>query len=147
MTATYTVKPGGRPREDKDMNAAAEMHMVATTPETSYTIGDLAREYDVTLRALRFYEARGMLRPRRSGLTRLYSESDRKRLGLILKGKQMGFTLQEIRAMLASEGNNSQPSELKLTKTQIDEQLEVLVRQRADLDTAISELKAKRERL
>ncbi len=53
------------------MNAAAEMHMVATTPETSYTIGDLAREYDVTLRALRFYEARGMLRPRRSGLTRL----------------------------------------------------------------------------
>ncbi len=49
--------------------------------------------------------------------------------------------------MLASEGNNSQPSELKLTKTQIDEQLEVLVRQRADLDTAISELQAKRERL
>jgi DNA-binding transcriptional MerR regulator len=129
------------------MSAAAEMHPATAASDNSYTIGDLAREYDVTLRALRFYEARGMLRPRRSGLTRLYSESDRKRLGLILKGKQMGFTLQEIRAMLASEGNSNQPAELKLTKTQIDEQLEVLVRQRADLDTAIAELRAKREHL
>lgn len=125
------------------------MNPMATTPgtENSYTIGDLAREYDVTLRALRFYEARGMLRPRRSGLTRLYSENDRKRLGLILKGKQMGFTLQEIRVMLASEGANGQPSELKLSKAQIDEQLEVLLRQRNELDTAIAELRAKRDKL
>ncbi len=59
----------------------------------------------------------------------------------------MASPLQEIRAMLASEDSTSQPSELKLTRNQIDEQLEVLVRQRAELDTAISELRSKRDQL
>ncbi|MBU3731624.1 MAG: MerR family transcriptional regulator [Beijerinckiaceae bacterium] len=68
--------------------------------ENTFTIGDLAREFGVTLRTLRFYEDRGLITPRRSGMTRLYSEKARSRLALILKGKHLGFTLTEIRAML-----------------------------------------------
>jgi len=68
-----------------------------------YTIGDLAREFGVTLRTLRFYEDRGLLSPRRDGTARIYDPRDRERLSVILKGKQLGFTLTEIRAMVAEE--------------------------------------------
>ena len=68
-----------------------------------FTISDLARDFGVTLRTLRFYESRGLIAPSRSGMTRIYSARDRARLALILKGKQLGFTLVEIRAMLANE--------------------------------------------
>ena len=75
-----------------------------------YTIGDLAREFDVTLRALRFYEDKGLLSPRREGLARLYSAADRVRLQLILKGKRLGFTLAEISEMVeAHERNDAGP--------------------------------------
>ena len=60
-----------------------------------YTIGDLAREFGVTLRTLRFYEDRGLLSPRRDGTARIYDPRDRERLSVILKGKQLGFTLTE----------------------------------------------------
>ena len=74
----------------------------ADRPKT-YTIGDLAREFGVTLRTLRFYEDRGLLSPRREGTARIYDARDRSRLSVILKGKQLGFTLTEIRAMVAEE--------------------------------------------
>jgi len=95
----------------------------------SYTIGDLAREFGVTLRTLRFYEDRGLLSPHREGTARLYDARDRARLSVILKGKQLGFTLTEIREMLArDEKGTAPPSELKLTLDQIEDQL-------ADLET------------
>ena len=72
-------------------------------PAGGFTISDLARDFGVTLRTLRFYESRGLIAPARSGMTRIYSGRDRARLALILKGKQLGFTLVEIRAMLANE--------------------------------------------
>src|ERR671929_1496623 len=62
----------------------------------SFSIGDLAREFGVTLRALRFYEDKGLLTPRRIGQTRLYSRRDRARLKLVLMGKKVGFSLLEI---------------------------------------------------
>ncbi len=68
-----------------------------------YTIGELSREYSVTLRALRFYENKGLISPQRDGLNRLYSDKDRNRLALILKGKRLSFTLGEIRQMIAAE--------------------------------------------
>ena len=64
----------------------------------SYTIGDLAREFGVSLRTLRFYEDRGLLKPQRAGASRLYDGAQRARLELILKGKQLGFTLAEFSA-------------------------------------------------
>ena len=65
-----------------------------------YKIGDLAREFDVTLRALRFYEDRGLVTPERSGTTRLYSEQDRERLRIALFCKRIGLSLGEIGEML-----------------------------------------------
>ncbi len=61
--------------------------------KSAFTIGELSREFGVTLRALRFYENKGLISPHRDGLNRLYSQGDRTRLALILKGKKLGFTL------------------------------------------------------
>ncbi len=132
----------------------------ASTPVTNdaqtggFTISDLARDFGVTLRTLRFYESRGLLSPARSGMTRIYSGRDRARLALILKGKQLGFTLVEIRAMLANEEGKEikgQPSAsvggLQLTRDQIAEQLELLRSQRSEIGTAIVELETTLARL
>lgn len=129
-----------------------------TTNDTEaggFTISDLAREFGVTLRTLRFYESRGLLAPARSGLTRIYSGRDRARLALILKGKQLGFTLVEIRAMLANEEGKEikgkEPSAsvggLQLSRSQIAEQLELLRSQRTEIEAAIAELETTLARL
>ena len=68
-----------------------------------YTIGDLAREFGVTLRTLRFYEDKGLLSPRREGRARIYDSRNRSRLSIILKAKQLGFTLDEIQDLVAEE--------------------------------------------
>ena len=113
----------------------------AEAEERTFTIGDLAREFGVTLRALRFYEDRGLLKPRRVGTARLYGERDRARVILILKGKQLGFTLTEIRAMLALEEGGG----LKLTRDQVAEQITHLERQKAEIEAAIEELRRTHE--
>ncbi len=105
-----------------------------------YAIGDLAREFGVTLRTLRFYEHRGLLQPRREGLARFYDEKAKARLALILKGKQLGFTLTQIRAMLAE---NERGEELGMSREQMTTQLEALRAERARIDAGIAELEAK----
>ncbi len=66
----------------------------------TYSIAELAREFDVTHRAIRFYEDEGLLSPARDGTRRVYSKRDWVRLKLILRGKRLGFSLAEIREML-----------------------------------------------
>ncbi|WP_112663784.1 MerR family transcriptional regulator [Microvirga flavescens] len=112
----------------------------------SFTIGDLAREFGVTLRTLRFYEDRGLLSPRREGLARIYDARDRDRLAVILKGKQLGFTLTEIRAMLAEERleGGAAAANLKLSLDQIEDQIEHLEQQKVEIEQALAELKARR---
>ncbi len=114
-----------------------------------YTIGDLAREFGATLRALRFYEDKGLLSPRREGMTRLYSQADRERLTVILKGKHLGFTLAEIRALVAAHERSESAagaicaqssSGLALSRDRCLAQLAQLERQRTEIDAAISEL-------
>lgn len=113
-----------------------------------FTISDLARDFGVTLRTLRFYESRGLIAPARSGMTRIYSSRDRARLALILKGKQLGFTLVEIRAMLANEDKKGADAGaasvggLQLSREQVLEQLDLLRAQRSEIDDAIAELEA-----
>ncbi len=120
----------------------------ASEADGGFTISDLARDFGVTLRTLRFYESRGLIAPARSGMTRIYSARDRARLALILKGKQLGFTLVEIRAMLANEdrkadaGGEASVGGLHLSREQIVEQLELLSKQRGEIDDAIKELEA-----
>ncbi len=133
-----------------------EARSAATAADTDgdLTISDLARDFGVTLRTLRFYESRGLISPTRSGTTRIYSARDRARLGLILKGKQLGFTLVEIRAMLANEDKKGVAADkatsvggLQLSRSQIVEQLELLRSQRAEIESAIAELETSLSRL
>ena len=106
-----------------------------------FRIGDLASEFGVTLRTLRFYEDKGLLQPRRIGVTRLYSRRDRARLKLILLGKRLGFSLEEVRRMIElydPEGRNK--TQLKVALDKGGEQLQRLKEQRVEIDTAIREL-------
>ncbi|GGC83501.1 MerR family transcriptional regulator [Chelatococcus reniformis] len=118
----------------------------ARAEERTFLIGDLAKEFGVTLRTLRFYEDRGLLKPQRRGVARLYTVRDRERLLVILKGKQLGFTLGEIAVMLESS-NTGQAADLKLSVAQVEEQISHLQRQKADIEAAIDELIRTRTRL
>ena len=110
-----------------------------------YTIGDLAREFSVTLRTLRFYEDRGLLSPRREGTVRIYDARDRDRLSVILKGKQLGFTLAEIRAMVAEDrAAGGAAANLKLSLDQIEDQIVHLEQQKVEIEQALVELRARR---
>jgi DNA-binding transcriptional MerR regulator len=112
-----------------------------------FLISDLSREFGVTLRALRFYEDRGLLSPKRIGTMRIYSSRDRERLAVILKGKQLGFTLAEIQEMLAPGDRGGPAIDLKLSLDKVDEQIAHLEAQRSEIDSAIPELRATRKRL
>jgi DNA-binding transcriptional MerR regulator len=112
-----------------------------------FTIGDLAREFGVTLRTLRFYEDRGLISPRRDGTARIYDARDRERLSVILKGKQLGFTLTEIRAMLDEDRTGSSAANLKLSPDQIEDQIRHLEQQKAEIEEALAELRARRTNL
>ncbi len=110
------------------------------------TIGEMASEFNVSLRTLRFYEDRKLLRPRREGNTRLYSSIDRLRMQMILKGKQLGFTLTEIQDLIGSQ-DSTEDFEVKLKPQQIVSQIDHLERQRAEIDGAIARLRATHDRL
>jgi DNA-binding transcriptional MerR regulator len=108
--------------------------------EGSLTIGELARDAGVTLRALRFYQSKGLLTPRRNGSSRLFSHDDRECLALILQGKRLGFTLTEIREMLAARARGCNKT-LPIDRRTCVEQINMLERQRRDIDGALAELR------
>jgi DNA-binding transcriptional MerR regulator len=108
----------------------------------TFTITDLANEFKVTARAIRFYEDKKLLKPQRNGLQRVYSRRDRARLVLILRGKRLGFSLGEIREMLdLYDLGDGQESQLRVTLTRSRDRLKVLEHQRRDIDDAIAELR------
>src|SRR5947207_8634058 len=111
-----------------------------STGKAAFTIGELSREFGVTLRSLRFYENKGLIAPHRDGLSRLYSQGDRTRLALILKGKKLGFTLGEIRQMIAAEEGQADRDALTLSQEKCLEQIELLERQKAEIEEGLSEL-------
>ena len=104
------------------------------------TIGELARESGVTLRALRFYQSKGLLAPHRNGSARVFSHADRDRLALILQGKRLGFTLTEIREMLTARARGC-TNALPISRRKCVEQINMLERQRRDIETALAELR------
>ena len=114
--------------------------MAARDGQGCISIGELSREFGVTLRALRFYENKGLISPHREGLSRLYSQGDRTRLALILKGKKLGFTLGEIRQMIAAEEGAADSDALTLSREKCLEQIEMLKRQKAEIEEGLSEL-------
>jgi DNA-binding transcriptional MerR regulator len=133
-----------------ELSVADDEGLAARRPDRAktYTIGDLAREFGVTLRTLRFYEDKGLLSPRREGTARIYDARDRSRLAVILKGKELGFTLTEIRAMVAEElSGESVAANLKLSLTQVEDQIAHLEQQKVEIESALDELKAHRASL
>ena len=105
-----------------------------------YAIADLAREFGISTRAIRFYEAKGLLSPERVGATRIFRRRDRARLILILRGKRLGFSLRDISDYLSLyDANRSQQVHLLIDK--VDERLASLEGQLLDLQTTIAELR------
>jgi DNA-binding transcriptional MerR regulator len=108
----------------------------------SFTIADLSREFDVTARTIRFYEDQGLIAPTRLGLNRVYSRADRFRLGWILRGKRLGFSLAEIKELLALyETDRSRVSQLKAALKRARERVADMERRAADLQAQIDELR------
>lgn len=109
--------------------------------DRTYSITELCREFDVTPRTLRFYEQKGLLHPARRGWTRLFSYRDRARLQLILRGKKVGFALEEIKEMLDLYNlRDGQLTQLRIASTKMRERLEALRNQRVELEDAIADL-------
>ena len=105
-----------------------------------FAIADLAKEFGISTRAIRFYEAKGLLAPERVGATRIFRRRDRARLILILRGKRLGFSLRDISDYLSLyDANRSQ--QVQLLTAKIDERLVSLEAQLEDLQTTIAELK------
>lgn len=101
------------------------------------TIGEVAREFGITLRALRFYESKRLIVPQRHGATRLYGRSDRDRIALILTGRRLGFTLAEIKRLVDGPDGKS----LHLTREKCVEQINLLERQKRSIELALGELR------
>lgn len=110
-----------------------------TDSERTYTISQLAREYDVTPRALRFYEDKGLLTPRRDGLNRVYSHRDRARLLLIIRGKRVGLSLLEIKEILDLY-RIDQRAQAQTALKRFKARIVALEAQREDIDAAIEAL-------
>src|ERR1700704_2873211 len=105
------------------------------------TISQMAEKFDVTPRALRFYESKGLLAPAREGRARVYKQDDQHHLALILKGRKLGFTIAEISQMIAAKNGHASPQVLKMTREKCLEQIELLERQMNDTKEALAELR------
>jgi DNA-binding transcriptional MerR regulator len=113
------------------------------TERAEFSISDLAREFDVTPRAIRFYEDQGLLAPRREGQRRIYTPRDRTRLKLTLRGKRLGLSLSEIRELIDmyEPGRDERP-QLERFLAVLEAHKASLVQQREDIEAQLSELQA-----
>ena len=111
------------------------------TERAEFSISELAREFDVTPRAIRFYEAEGLLAPRRIGQRRVYTPRDRTRLKLTLRGKRLGLTLAEIRELIDmyEPGRDERP-QLERFREVLEAHRRQLLQQRADIEAQLAEI-------
>ncbi|MHC6529304.1 MerR family transcriptional regulator [Vibrio proteolyticus] len=112
----------------------------------TYKISELAKEFDITTRSIRFYEDMDLIHPTRQGKIRIYQRRDKIRLKLILRGKRLGFSLAEIRELFELYDTNQCDTQLLKMLSIIDEKQATLQRQMDDINVVMSELNAARER-
>jgi DNA-binding transcriptional MerR regulator len=124
-----------------DPAAAAKPAPAGSGTDPTYSISQLAREFEVTPRTIRFYEDKGLLRPRRAGTTRIYSGRDRVRLRLVLRGKRLGFSLREIAEII--DMYDTEPGEigqLEYMLQRLQERRSQLQARRRDIELTLAEL-------
>jgi DNA-binding transcriptional MerR regulator len=113
----------------------------ARTPQRTYTITELAAEFDVTPRAIRFYEDVGLLTPQRAGRNRVYTQRDRTRLKLTLRGKRLGLSLQEIKQLVDMYDSPSDTTQqLSAFMGVLAEHRRLLDQQREDIEITLAEI-------
>lgn len=131
-------------------NEAIRYYMTtpSATERAEFTIGELAREFDVTPRTIRFYEDQGLLAPRREGQRRIYAQSDRTRLKLTLRGKRLGLSLSEIRELvdMYEPGRDDRP-QLERFLALLESHRAMLEQQRADLESQLAEIEVFEKRI
>ncbi|MFM5459551.1 MerR family DNA-binding transcriptional regulator [Aeromonas veronii] len=112
-----------------------------------FSISELAREFDITTRSIRFYEDQGLLNPAREGQTRIYSKQDRVRLKLTLRGKRLGFSLAEIRELFdLYDADKSSRTQLQTMLGLVEEKRETLQQQMEDIRMVLLELDTAEQR-
>src|SRR5688572_32978596 len=113
------------------------------TERGEFSISELAREFDITPRAIRLYEDQGLLAPRRDGQRRIYSPRDRTRLKLTLRGKRLGLSLSEIRDLIDMyEPGRDERAQLERFLAVLEAHKASLVQQQADIEAQLSEIRA-----
>ena len=106
-----------------------------------YSISELAAEFDITTRTIRFYEEKGLLEPARKGSTRVYSQVDRTRLKLILRGKRLGFTLDESQSIIdIYDHDKGGKKQLEVLLERIKEKRKLLEQQSKDIEILMQDL-------
>ncbi|WOH37859.1 MerR family DNA-binding transcriptional regulator [Thalassotalea fonticola] len=114
---------------------------MATQKTVTFSISELAKEFDITTRSIRFYEDQGLIIPERKGQTRIYNRRDRVRLKLILRGKRLGFSLAETgRLFELYDNDKTNTSQLDTIKTIISEKKAALIQQLDDIKVVLMEL-------
>jgi DNA-binding transcriptional MerR regulator len=107
----------------------------------SYSISELAKEFGVTTRTIRFYEDQGLLSPARAGATRVFSNRDRVRLKLALRGKRLGFSLAEIRELFALyDVSRDEKKQLEAFLVRLERRRALLEQQREDIEVMVNEI-------
>jgi DNA-binding transcriptional MerR regulator len=143
------AKAAGTAGERREASAKREGNAAAdpaerpsnVTPET-FSIGALALDLGITTRAIRFYESKGLITPSRKGSNRIYSRRDRARLQLIMRGKNLGFSLEDSAEFLALyDADPSQLAQTRLLLGKVEAHIDDLQKKRADLDRTLRDLK------
>ncbi|MFM9940365.1 MAG: MerR family transcriptional regulator [Hyphomicrobiaceae bacterium] len=143
MKAPRHAKKSGHGGED---GAAAPPSLPNASKDTGatevrYAIGELARELEVTTRTIRFYESKGLIAPQRKGVARIYSRRDRARLILILRGTNLGFSLDDIKAFLELyDADPTHAAQLRMLRAKLDEHIAILKKKRSDIDRTLKEM-------
>ena len=117
------------------------MALLRSTMSASYTISELAREFGITTRTIRFYEDQGLLNPKREGTNRIFSSRDRVRLKLALRGKRLGFSLAEIRELFELyDVSRDERKQLEEFLARLERRRAHLEQQREDIEVMLNEI-------